>query len=246
MPSKSIESFNIPDTLLQQYFSAKYALYTNIGLGHLFAIAMDNKALFPSINMPDREGWQQYIDRWVDGFIKAHRNPPSGRTAAPKSSCSDPAIKEIVRAAMHIAESDAAIMETHHTLFMSAENCQGGLLEEYIDSEISRLGWIWCKGNTLRAVDFCTSNGRCLLQVKNKSNTENSSSSAIRAGTDIKKWYRLGTRARNGTKVPAYHWDELNALILAQSGQHANLSEEGYLDFIRRIVSKNRNIISDR
>lgn len=246
MASKSIESFGASDEQIRAYFSTQYREVATSNLGLLFAIAMESKSLFPSINMPNGEGWQHYIGRWVDGYAKAHRNPPSGRTASPKSSCSDLAIKEIVRVATQISERDATDMETHHTLFMSAENCQGGLLEEYIDTVIAPLGWIWCKGNTLRSVDFCTTDGGYLLQVKNKSNTENSSSSAIRAGTTIEKWYRLGTRTMHGEKVPDYRWGDLNAIIRKKTGQCANLSEDGYIAFIRRVVSANRDIITDR
>jgi len=246
MPSRNIESFGISDILLEQYFSTEYSGYANTELACLFTIAVANKSLFPSINMPDGENWQHYINRWVDGYVSADRNPPSSRNATPKSSCSDPAIKEIVRVATQIDESSAKAMETYHTLFMSAENAQGGLLEEYIDSIIAPLGWIWCKGNTLRSVDFCNTNGSCLLQVKNKSNTENSSSSAIRAGTNIRKWYRLGTRTRAGKKIPDYHWDELISIIYEESGQRANLSEDEYQVFLQRVVSANRNIITDR
>lgn len=246
MPLRNIDSFGASDVQIRQYFATTYEKAAASVLGLLFCIVMGKKSLFPSINMPDGEGWRQYIDRWVAGYVKAHRNPPSGRTASPKSSCSDPAIKEIVRVAKQISDANATAMETSHTLFMSAENCQGGLLEEYIDSVISAFDWIWCKGNTLRSVDFCTPEGRYLLQVKNKSNTENSSSSAIRAGTDIKKWYRLGTRTVHGEKVPTYQWDELNSIIFAESGQRANLSEEGYLAFIRRVAAANRDIITDK
>lgn len=238
MPSRSIESFGASDIQLRRYFATTYRDAEGTELELLFNIAMQDKSLFPNINMPTGEGWQQFIDRWVDAFARAARNPPSGRVAQPKSSCSDPAIKEIVRVATRISEADADDMETAHTLFMSAENCQGGLLEEYIDSVIAPLGWIWCRGNTLRSVDFCTTDGSYLLQVKNKSNTENSSSSAIRAGTDIEKWYRLGTRIVRGERVPSYRWDDLNAIIRETSGERADLSEEGYLALARSLTKQ--------
>ena len=59
------------------------------------------------------------------------------------------------------------------------------LLEEYISISVRPYSWIWCNGNVLRAIDFCSSDGSILLQIKNKSNTENSSSSSIRTGTNI-------------------------------------------------------------
>ena len=111
-------------------------------------------------------------------------------------------------------------------------------------------GWLWCNGNVLRAIDFCSSDGAILLQIKNKSNTENSSSSAIRTGTDIKKWYRLGTQTRNCIKLPAYKWDALNEIVNSHvtSGivPNCNMNENSYQDFLRNITSKNTNIISDK
>lgn len=246
MISRNIESFGASNEQIQHYFSTKHSQYATSDLNLLFDIAMNNKSLFPSINMPINEGWQQYIDRWVAAYIRASSNPPSKRRASPKSSCSDPVIKEIVRVATQLSDTCAIKAETYHTLFMSAENCQGGLLEEYIAAVIAPLGWIWCQGNTLRSVDFCSSDGGYLLQVKNKSNTENSSSSAIRTGTTIEKWYRLGTRTVNGERVPDYRWEDLNSIIYTQSGQRTNLSEEGYLKFIRSIVTANSEIITDR
>lgn len=136
---------------------------------------------------------------------------PSSRTASSKGSCSDPAIKAIVKASRELSKEAADEQEKHHNLFMSAENIQGNLLEEYISSNVRKYGWLWCNGNVLRAIDFCNINGTVLLQIKNKSNTENSSSSAIRSGTSIKKWYRLGTRKVNGNPEPRFMWDELRA-----------------------------------
>lgn len=145
MPSTRFESLligNTDDSQVRRYFLTTYQEAANSELGLLFAIAMDDMSLFPSINMPEGEAWQQYIDRWVDSYERAYRNPPSGRTATPKTSCTDPIIKEIVRVSMQISDAEATAMESCHTLFMSAENCQGGLLEEYIDSIIAPLGWV--------------------------------------------------------------------------------------------------------
>jgi hypothetical protein len=133
---------------------------------------------------------------------------------------------------------------------MSAENIQGNLLEEYISLEIRPYGWIWCNGSVLRAIDFCSMDGSILLQVKNKSNTENSSSSAIRTGTTIKKWYRLGTQTKNGQKLPSYKWgllnDIINSHVVTEIAPDCNMTEESYQEFLRLITSKNTQIISDK
>jgi hypothetical protein len=76
-------------------------------------------------------------------------------------------------------------------------------------------------------VDFCTKQGD-LLQVKNRSNSENSSSSSVRKGTTIRKWHRVN--ASNGV----YYWKELNQLIGC-----SELSEEEFSKFVRKTIIKN-------
>ena len=132
---------------------------------------------------------------------------------------------------------------------MSAENIQGNLLEEYIASKVRPYGFLWCDGNIVRAVDFCNTDGSCMLQIKNKSNTENSSSSNIREGTSIEKWYRLGTRTRNGVKTPDYKWETLNDLINQHKTQGRNLSpcrmsEQDYCRFLVEKATANTCLIT--
>jgi transcriptional regulator with XRE-family HTH domain len=71
-----------------------------------------------------------------------------------------------------------------------------GSEEEYLAEKLLPYGWYCCWGETMKSVDFCTQNGD-LLQVKNRSNSENSSSNKIRQGTAIIKWHRIN--ASNGS-----------------------------------------------
>lgn len=147
-----------------------------------------------------------------------------------------------------VSETIALEKEQAHNLFMSAENIQGNLLEEYISVSARPYGWIWCAGNTLRAIDFCSSDGAVLLQVKNKSNTENSSSSNIRQGTTILKWYRLGTKTVRGQKIPTYKWAALNAIINEhRTLSHlppCNMTEDHYIQFISNLANQNHSLIT--
>ena len=246
MPSKSIEQFNVSDKEIRNYFSEKYADHIPKNLNSLFEIAMSNKNLFPNMNLTDKATHEDFIDRWVRGYLEAENNPARNRNASPKGSCNDPAVKAIVQMVTHASDDEVSIQESYHNLFMSAENIQGALLEEYIDSVISEYGWIWCKGNTLHAIDFCTSDGKRLLQIKNKSNSENSSSNNIRAGTSIKKWYRLGTKTKDGKKIPNYKWEVLNEIIYITSGKPCNLSESGYIKYIGHVATNNSSLITDQ
>lgn len=247
----SLNDFNASD------FEIKNAFFTitknNPAYNDLFiilSIGLKNRSLFPNIRLAENSTYEDYLKKWIKGYDEATQNPPSKRKATPKSSCSDPAIQTIVQIATAVDNQFAARMAAYHNLFMSAENIQGNLLEEYINKSIHPYGWIWCNGNVLRAIDFCSSDGEILLQIKNKSNTENSSSSAIRSGTSIKKWYRLGTQTYNGEKLPIYKWDALNQIINEHvtSGivPNCNMTEYSYQDFLRSIASQNTNIISDK
>lgn len=216
----------------------------------IFHLGMKDMSLFPYIRLGKGSTYMDYLSKWVKGYMDAVNNPPSCRRASPKGSCSDPAVQTIVQIASNADRSFAERMSMYHNLFMSAENIQGNLLEEYISKSVLRYGWIWCMGNVLRAVDFCSGDGSVLLQVKNKSNTENSSSSAIREGTSIKKWYRLGTQTKNGEKLPVYKWKELNEIInshvVTKPEKPCCMTEESYQEFLAEVAIKNPGIISDK
>ncbi len=216
----------------------------------ILEVGLNDKSLFPNMRLPTDTTYIEYLEKWIKGYAESVKNPPSRRMASPKGSCSDPAIQTIVQIAAGADAEFVKRMSAYHNLFMSAENIQGNLLEEYISGVIRPYGWIWCNGNVLRAIDFCSSDGAVLLQIKNKSNTENSSSSAIRTGTNIKKWYRLGTQTRNGEKLPSSKWEILNAIINSHvtSGiaPDCNMNEQSYQDFLRSVTLKNKEIISDK
>lgn len=217
-----------------------------LNLEILFEIAMSNKELFP--NIKKCSNYEDYIKKWTKSYLD--NISPHLRKASPKSSCSDPAITTIVMYSKDIDSEKAKKWLDHHNLFMSAENIQGNLLEEYISFKIRPYGWLWCKGNIFRAIDFCTIDGKTFLQIKNKSNTENSSSSAIRSGTDIIKWYRLGTKTEKGLKIPNYKWNELNFIVSDKRAdgfelQPCNMSEQDYIKFLIDVSRQTPEIITD-
>jgi len=230
---------------ISDYFTGEYSQCIPKNLLVIFNIAMKDKELFPNLNLANGSTYKDYIDRWVQNYRNAENNQTRTKIALPKGSCDDPAIRAIVKMVTGVTDEEVTLQETHHRLFMSAENIQGALLEEYIDSVIHEHGWIWCKGNVLKAVDFCTTNGVHLLQIKNKSNTENSSSSSIRSGTTIKKWYRLGTKQINGEKLPDYKWNLLVEYIENISKKECRLSEVDYINYIEEVIVNNPKIITD-
>jgi len=253
MASYTIANITISDETLCEYYRRAKQAYTVTSwddLDTIFQIALNNRDRFPGINLTGQKTPELYIDRWVKGYVDARNSPPSTRIAKPKSACTDPAIRTIVKATQGLSDEAATAGETNHNLFMSAENIQGNLLEEYISLRTRDYGFIWCDGNVLRAIDFCNSDGTVLLQIKNKSNTENSSSSNIREGTSIEKWYRLGTRSQAGRKIPCYRWNELNELINNHRTKGldlppCNMNETDYQAFLIEKASANHRLITN-
>lgn len=218
----------------------------NKDLDAIFKVAMlDRKKLFPNQNKDTEE---ECLRNWIKRYIQSTKNLPSSHKGEAKKTCSDPALVKIVKTAYELDNDAIEKMEEIHNLFMSAENIQGELLEEYIAKNVEDYGWIWCSGNTLRAVDFCRRDGSALLQVKNKNNTENSSSSAIRNGTKIEKWYRLKTKKNKKKPYPSYEWDKLNDIInrdLDIGEEPCEMSEKDYQHFLKKVVKKNPHIITE-
>ncbi len=217
----------------------------------IFDIACSNRELFPGMNLKE-ENPEQYIEHWIEVYCSEISNPPSKKNANPKSSCTDPAVKLLVKNSKGLNDDIANQQQDAHILFMSAENALGDLLEEFIASKVSAYGWLWCAGHTLRGIDFCSKDGAILLQVKNKSNTENSSSSSIREGTTIKKWYRLGTTTVNKHVYPSYKWEALKEIITGSSFLTAaeresfNITEGEFVEFLGNVARNNPDIITDK
>jgi hypothetical protein len=114
-----------------------------------------------------------------------------------------------------------------HKISMAAENFLGEFLERYLKEKLEQHSWHWCCNSLVNAVDFIKENDDetfVLLQVKNSSNTENSSSSKVRVNTTIKKWYRR--KASNGQVC----WDKFPDKDAIQ-----DLSEESFLQWISEL-----------
>lgn len=168
-------------------------------------------------------GSAEYIYRQAANFASS-RNP---RAPKPPSTVPDEMVSVILTSYFGIAVGDVERAKREHLLSMGAENLVGDLLERYLATIMEPKGWIWCSGAMVKAIDFIkpltgTSAEWYLLQVKNRDNSENSSSSAIRVGTDIQKWHRTFSR-RAGSNWEAFPDESLRA----------DLSEEGFKSFVR-------------
>lgn len=133
-------------------------------------------------------GTVEYIIAQARSFAESRKM----RAPQPPATVPDEMVSFILVSYFGINQTAVESIKTGHLYSMAAENLVGDLLERYLASVMEPQGWIWCSGAMVRAVDFikppaCSGGQWLLLQVKNRDNSENSSSSAIRIGTAIQK-----------------------------------------------------------
>jgi hypothetical protein len=148
----------------------------------------------------------------------------------------DSMVSFILEKYFEIDSSELARISKEHTMSMLAENMIGDLLERYIAHVLEPIGWIWASGSTIKAVDFilppaAPEKSWYPLQVKNRQNTENSSSSAIRKGTIIQKWFR------SFPKRAETNWEDLHKKV-----GDSSLSEVGFRLFVENALTNLKEI----
>lgn len=168
-------------------------------------------------------GTEDYIRKQAVTFS----NSRAARKPAPPKTIPDEMVSIILVSYFGVAQEDVERVKREHLLSMAAENMVGELLERYLASVMEPRGWVWCSGSLVRSVDFILPQVSIgddwrLLQVKNRDNSENSSSAAIRLGTDIKKWHRTFSR-KTGTNWAQFPDDEIRS----------ELSEDEFKRFVR-------------
>ena len=176
-------------------------------------------------------GSATYLARLAEAFVEGRvPNEPK-----PPSTVPDELVSVVLNSYFNIPKGDLGRIKREHQLSMSSEGIVGDLLERYIASVIELHSWVWCSGEVVKSVDFIKapinrSDVWVALQVKNRDNSENSSSSAIRRGTSIKKWYR--TKSRTGATMWPVFPDSIAAKSLSEEGLQKFASE--YLKDLRK------------
>lgn len=173
-----------------------------------------------------KPGTEAYIRAQAANFAVA-RAP---RAPKPPATIPDEMVSVILENYFKVPPGNLERAKQEHLLSMGAENLVGELLERYLASIMEPRGWIWCSGSTVKAVDLIkppsTPGGVWkLLQVKNRDNSENSSSSAIRNGTDIEKWFRTFSK-KTGSNWNAFPDAEIRPLV----------SETGFRKFVKEYL----------
>ena len=129
-------------------------------------------------------------------------------------------------------------IEKMHQHSMGSENCVGNLLERYLDSKLRSYGWAWCCGDFIMGVDFTCKidEGKWqVLQIKNRDNSENSSSASVRNGTQIEKWFRCFSKDTKKGRPSMTNWENL-----PDSMKGCGLSEEGFEGFVNEYLQKHK------
>lgn len=173
----------------------------------------------------DKNGLKVLAEKFFNGFRRSDFPTEPG-------TIPDEMVSIVMREAYGYSAEQCEKIKIEHQHSMCAENCVGALLERYLDSVLRKQGWHWCCGDFIKAIDFISNdkNGKWLvLQIKNRDNTENSSSSAIRNGTEIQKWFRSFSK-KGGT-----NWDNLPELM-----QRYNLSESGFIAFVEKYLQEEK------
>lgn len=159
---------------------------------------------------------------------------------AEPSTVPDEMVSVIMEAAYGYSADKCKEIQREHQDSMCAENCVGNLLERYLDSKLRAASpWSWCCGEFVKAVDFIgktDEGGWIVLQIKNRDNSENSSSSAIRVGTQIEKWYRSFSKDTKKGRPSFTRWQNLPGLM-----QGYGLSEEGFKEFVTAYISAEKS-----
>jgi SinI restriction endonuclease len=151
------------------------------------------------------------------------------RAPNPPATVPDEMVSFIINKYFDVPTSELEKAVELHSLCMGAENLIGDILERYIASVVEPHGWVWCSGSIIKAVDFIykkKDDQWIALQVKNRDNSENSSSSGVRDGTTIEKWFRCFSKKQGD------NWNNFPNIV------NANLSEADFRDYVAEYLKK--------
>ena len=157
------------------------------------------------------------------------------KTSLPRkpNTTPDEAVSVILRDYYDIPTQHLDRIKEEHQLSMSAENIVGELLEDYIrnTSKLMNAGWVRAHGDVVKSVDFIKKVGDDwdLLQIKNRDNSENSSSQSVRDGTIIKKWFRTFSKTGNT------NWNNFPDAVMSGA-----LSEAGFQKHISEYLAEHK------
>lgn len=225
---EAIQSLGVEESLkCARELSVELNLDWDADIRFVFSVIANDVARIPG-NVSGKTA-ELAIKKWLEKIKAGFDNRPSQRISNLPGTVADPIIETIIKARLgQLSVDDLVKIIFAHRLSMSAENLLGLLLEEYLAIRLREYGWHCAWGETVKLVDFVSEQG-VLLQVKNRSNSENSASGSVRAGTAIVKWHRI-----EADRIE-YRWEELNQIC----GTKELLSEIDFVEFAVSSVKQN-------
>lgn len=224
---------------LVKKFADELEIPPHLHIEYVLNVCIIKSGLAPDINKKrDKKlSAEDCVKEWVKKFAQGYRKRISQKQAKPPQTKADTAVIRIIQKVAGCRAVGATHIMYAHRLGMSAENILGHLLEEFLFKKLAPAGWVMAWGSTITAVDFCNSAGE-VLQVKNRDNTENSSSNKVRAGNEeISLW------VRGNSKAGSTNWDDLKDLLHLPADIEG-LSEDDFLKFIDAVLKNNPKVIA--
>lgn len=218
---------------IAQKYAEDHGIKWGDGISFVFSAILKDPNRVPGNIGTKNDNENSATEKWVKKYIKGIDGKTTIRISNAPGTIADPIIDKIIGARLsELTPDDLEKIKYAHRLSMSAENILGLILEEYLAENLKKVGWHCAWGETVRSVDFVHEDGR-LLQIKNRSNSENSSSSAVRAGTEIQKWFRI-----KANRIE-YMWDTLNEICGT-----TKLSEKSFEKFVTKCVTENPKCVA--
>ena len=182
--------------------------------------------------LPDSER----VKKWVSNFFNSYENRYKRCKMKESMTIPDPALEVFLSTVKGKTKMSVRDVLKAHRLAMSSENIIGNMLELFLSEKLSKAGWVVAWGSTISHVDLCSKDGQ-LLQVKNRDNSENSSSKTVRDNHSISFWFR--SKSLSGET----NWPALHQIIGVKKSAVKQLNEEEFQKFI---VSVSKRIHSPK
>lgn len=234
-----IKSFFPTIDELEAYLGTKNYLDQGIeSLKVIIKVGYLNDLLAEPRAVPDRRSIDSYFSYLERCYLRAKLNRTSTRVGQPMGTVADPVVTILLKTRFNFTDEEVEIISSQHRMSMIAENLVGDLLEDYLEEKLRPFGWVCCYGQLLKYSDFCHPNNQ-ILQVKNRDNTENSSSKKIRdRNPNISLWFR--TFCRTGQT----NWNHLYTMLSIDRNA-AIFSEENFHQFVIDRITANPSLISE-
>lgn len=205
----------------------------HLHIDYIFKAICNDSGLAPDITLlPGCENLsdEERIKKWVNGFFDAYNTCHDRCLIKETQTIPDKALEVLLGAFYEWTNDELQNAINAHRIAMSSENIIGYILELFLAEKLKKYGWVMAWGNTVAHVDFCSKNGK-MLQIKNRYNSENSSSRKVREKHKIDLWYRIKSSGKD-------NWEKLYKIIGNQASITSELNEDKFLQYIKELTTK--------